>query len=324
MKLALITGSAGFIGTNLCKKLLSQNYAIIGIDNFSSSEQWKSKLFENNDNYEFIEGDINHSILDILGHSRLLKKLNTIDEIYNLACPASPPRYRELSLETINVCTTGTKNVLEVAKRYNARLLHASTSEVYGDPLEHPQKETYRGNVNTIGARSCYDEGKRIAETICYEYRRLFDLDIKIVRIFNTYGPYMDPLDGRVITNFIHQALGGTDITVYGDGLQTRSFQYIDDLLTAFEKLMNQAKNVMGPVNIGNPNEFTVVELAKEIVKLTNSSSKIVKIPPTEEYVDDPKVRKPDIRLAQNLLKWYPEVQLREGLLKTLEYYIHL
>lgn len=324
MKLALITGSSGFIGTNLAQKLLKQDYAIIGIDNFSSSENWKSEIYSNNDNYEFINADITGLTMNELSNSKLLQEFNTIDEIYNLACPASPPRYRDLSLETIDVCTNGLKNVLEIAKIYDSKMLHASTSEIYGDPLEHPQKESYRGNVNTIGARSCYDEGKRIAETICYEYKRLFDLDIKVVRIFNTYGPYMDPLDGRVITNFIRQALSNEDITVYGDGQQTRSFQYIDDLLSGFEKFMDLPKDIMGPINLGNPEEFTVLELAKLVVELTSSSSKIIKIKPKEEYFDDPKVRKPDIGLAQKLLKWYPKIQLHKGLLKTIEYYKNL
>src|SRR5260221_1638001 len=207
MKLIIVTGSAGFIGTNLVKKLLKEGNSVIGIDNFYSSEKWKAELFKDNENYEFIEHDITNDLIKIVEKSKLFSKYKKVDEIYNLACPASPPRYINLSLETIKVNVDGTINVLELAKKYNSVILHTSTSEVYGDPMVHPQPESYRGNVSTVGPRSCYDEGKRMSETICYEYKRLFDVNVKIVRIFNTYGPYMDPEDGRVITNFILQAL---------------------------------------------------------------------------------------------------------------------
>jgi UDP-glucuronate decarboxylase len=325
MRVNLITGSAGFIGTNLTKHLLEQGEVVIGLDNFSSSEEWKSRLFEENENYEFFEHDTVQDFEEVLAKSELLKKYGKIDRIYNLACPASPPRYINISLETIDVCTIGVRNALNVAKKYNSTILQASTSEVYGDPLVHPQIETYRGNVNTVGPRSCYDEGKRMAETICYEYKRLFDTKIKIVRIFNTYGPYMDPSDGRVITNFVLQALLGKNLTVYDEGQQTRSFQYIDDLINGFQKFMDTEESFMGPVNLGNPVEFTIFELAEIVLSKVNNGSQIekIKMDPNDPYDkrNDPQQRKPDISLAKEKLGWEPVIPLAQGLDKAIEYY---
>lgn len=324
MKLAVVTGSAGFIGTNLVKSLLEQGYGVIGIDNFYSSEEWKAELFNQNPNYEFINHDIVDPLDTVIENSTLFKRFNKIDEIYNLACPASPPRYINLSLETIKINTTGVFNVLDLAKKYNSKVLHTSTSEVYGDPLVHPQIETYRGNVNTVGPRSCYDEGKRISETICYEYKRLFNTRVKIVRIFNTYGPYMDPNDGRVVTNFINQALKGENLTIYEEGKQTRSFQYIDDLIDGFFKFMETEDEFYGPVNLGNPDEFTIKELAEVVLELIDSKSKIdyIRMDENNPYKSshDPKQRKPDIALAKNRLDWEPKVKLKEGLMQTIEY----
>ncbi len=325
MKLIIVTGSAGFIGTNLVKKLLKEGNSVIGIDNFYSSEKWKAELFKDNENYEFIEHDITNDLIKIVEKSKLFSKYKKVDEIYNLACPASPPRYINLSLETIKVNVDGTINVLGLAKKYNSVILHTSTSEVYGDPMVHPQPESYRGNVSTVGPRSCYDEGKRMSETICYEYKRLFDVNVKIVRIFNTYGPYMDPEDGRVITNFILQALKGDDLTIYGDGKQTRSFQYIDDLLAGFEKYIATDPGFYGPMNIGNPDEFTVKELGEILLKKIETKSKLnfLEMDSNNPYQKkhDPQQRKPDITLAREMLKWEPKIKLNEGLDKTIEYY---
>ncbi len=325
MRINLITGSTGFIGTNLTKYLLEQGEVVIGIDNFSSSEKWKAELFKDNPNYEFIEHDIVKDLHPVLDNSKLLKQHGKIDRIFNLACPASPPRYIGVSIATMDVCTIGVKNVLELAKEYNATILQASTSEVYGDPLVHPQVETYRGNVNTVGPRSCYDEGKRMGETYCYEFNRLFGVKVKIVRIFNTYGPYMDPDDGRVITNFILQAQAGKDLTIYGDGKQTRSFQYIDDLIQGFMKFMETEDDFIGPVNLGNPGEFTILELAEMILKKIESKSKlqIVKLNPNDPYdkKHDPQQRKPDITVAQEKLGWTPTIKLENGLDRTINYY---
>lgn len=318
IKTVLITGAAGFIGTNLTKRLLAQNVKVIAVDNFSASDNSKLKDFLDNPNFEFIEHDIVNELESVLSKSSLLSSNSKITEVYNLACPASPPRYSKLPIETIRVNTEGMLNVLEIAKKYDATLLHTSTSEVYGDPEVHPQVETYRGNVNTVGPRSCYDEGKRISETICYEYHKNFGTKVKITRLFNTYGPYMDKDDGRVVTNFIDQALNNVDITIYGSGEQTRSFQYIDDLLNAFEKVMQTKDDFIGPINLGNPGEFTMIELAQKVINFTNSKSKLVFKPLP---VDDPKKRKPDITLARKLLDWEPKVKLEEGLKKTIEYF---
>lgn len=316
-KLNLITGATGFIGTNLSKLLLEQGDQVIGIDNFSSSSNSRLQEFQKYDNFEFIEADITSDTETYLKQAKLLKD-NKIDRIYNLACPASPLQYARLPLETIAVCTTGLTHMLKLAGEHDAQILQASTSEVYGDPDISPQPESYRGNVNTIGPRSCYDEGKRMGETICYEYKRLFKTKIKLIRIFNTYGPFMEIGDGRVISNFIVQALQNQDITIYGTGEQTRSFQYITDLISGITKFMETAPEEMGPVNIGNPNEFTIKELAEIVIEMTGSSSKISYKPLPQ---DDPLQRRPDISKAQKLLKWEPKVQLKEGLTKTIEYF---
>lgn len=318
-KIALITGSAGFIGTNLVKKLLSEKFKVVAVDNFSAAEKWKADLFKKNDSYDFIELDITApDFVHKINSSKFLKEGGKIEEIYNLACPASPPRYANLALETIAASTTGLIQVLELARAHGAKVLHTSTSEVYGDPLVHPQTEDYRGNVNTVGPRSCYDEAKRISETICYEYQRLHAVEIKLVRIFNTYGPYMDVQDGRVITNFINQALNNEDITIYGQGEQTRSFQFITDLLDGFEKAMQTGTDFFGPVNLGNPGEFTIKQLAEKVLTMIPTKSKIVYKPLPQ---DDPKVRKPDITKAREMLGWEPKVNLEEGLAATIEYY---
>ncbi len=314
-KTVLITGSAGFIGTNLTKWHLANGDKVIGIDNFSSADKWKSSLHSKNKNYKFLNLDISKSFSDEV---KMLSG-ETIDYIYNLACPASPPRYQALPLETIAVNTLGIINVLDLALDTGAKVLQASTSEVYGDPLEHPQKETYRGNVNTVGPRSCYDEGKRIAETICYEYKKK-GVDIKIARFFNTYGPFMDPDDGRVVTNFILQSINNKNITIFGKGSQTRSFQYIDDLITAITTFIS-IDNLFGPLNIGNPGEFTILELAEIVLELTKSKSKLVF---KDLPADDPLQRRPDITEAKEKLSWVPKVQLKEGLKKTINYFKNL
>jgi UDP-glucuronate decarboxylase len=248
-----------------------------------------------------------------------MREVGGIGVLYNLACIASPPRYKEKSLETIRTSTVGVVNMLELAKQYDCPVFQASTSEVYGDPERHPQSEDYWGNVNTMGPRSCYDESKRLAETCCYEYHRLFGVQVKVGRIFNTYGPYMDPADGRVVSNFINQALRGEDLTVYGDGSHTRSFQYINDLLAGIGALMDSDKDFIGPVNLGNPGEFTVLELAERVLSLVpNSGSQVVHLP---EDVGDPKVRRPDICLAREKLGWEPRIGLGEGLKKTVAYF---
>jgi len=262
-----------------------------------------------NKNFQFI----NHNIIEPL----IIEE--KIDEIYNLACPASPPHYQKDPLFTINTCYIGMINMLELAKKKNCKILQASTSEIYGDPLEHPQKETYWGHVNCFGIRSCYDEGKRSAETLCYNYINLFNIDVKIIRIFNTYGPWMDKNDGRVVTNFINQAIYNEDITIYGDGSQTRSFQYIDDLIEAMIKVMKTDSSFHGPINLGNPHEFTIKELAEIILDLIkDSKSKIIY---EDLPKDDPCKRKPDINLANKIINWEPQIQLSEGLKKTIDYF---
>ena len=317
-KLIFVTGAGGFIGINLIQELLKSGNKVIAVDNFCSADIHKSDQFSTNANYELIQADICDNIEKQLTHSHLLQQNGKIDEIYNMACPASPPRYLKLPLETINTCTIGIKNILEIARKYNAKFLQASTSEIYGDPLEHPQSESYRGNVNTIGPRSCYDEGKRIAETICFEYRKNYNLDVKIARIFNTYGPFMDPNDGRVISNFINQAIHDKDLTIYGTGNQTRSFQYVTDLIAGLMKLMSTKNDFFGPVNLGNPNEFTMKELAEIILSMVDTKSKIIF---TDLPIDDPRQRKPDITIAMKDLNWKPIIELREGLGKTIEYF---
>ena len=306
-KTALVTGGAGFIGSHLCKYLLESEYYVICIDNlFTGSIHNISELLTN-PNFEFIEHDI------IKPFYR-----NKIDEIYNLACPASPIHYKKNPIKTIKTCTIGTINMLGLAKKNNAKILQASTSEVYGDPNLHPQNESYFGNVNPIGPRSCYDEGKRCSESLFMDYHREHNLRIKIGRIFNTYGPNMAINDGRVVSNFIFQALKNKDITIYGDGTQTRSFQYIEDLVISLFKLMKSENNFLGPVNLGNPNEISIYNLASKIIDLTDSDSKVVFL---NLPIDDPKRRNPDISLAKEKLDWSPTIGLDYGLKKTIEYF---
>lgn len=315
MKTILITGGTGFIGTNLCIRLLGEGNRIICVDNnYTGRLENIAPLFDN-PLFTFIEHDI----------CTPLKIETKVDQIYNLACPASPSAYQGAhAIQTTKTCVFGAINMLELAKEYHAAILQASTSEVYGDPLVHPQAETYRGNVNPIGIRACYDEGKRCAESLFFDYHRQEAVDIKVVRIFNTYGPYMNPNDGRVISNFICQALLGKDITLYGDGSQTRSFCYVDDLIELIIRVMNSGKDFTGPVNTGNPGEFTIKELAELIIKKIQSNSKIIcKALPA----DDPTQRRPDITLAKTKIHWEPSVKLNEGLDKTIEYFktqIHL
>lgn len=306
MKTILITGGAGFLGSNLCEKLLKQDNKVICVDNLYTGKEKNIEYLSNNPNFKFIKHDVINP-LEIEEH---------IDEIYNLACPASPPFYQADPIGTTKTCVFGIINMLELAKKNNAKILQASTSEVYGEPEVHPQVETYRGNVNPIGIRSCYDEGKRAAESLMFDYHRLYNIDIKVIRIFNTYGPKMNPDDGRVVSNFIVQALRGEDITVYGDGTQTRSFCYVDDLLEGMVRLMNS--NLTGPVNIGNPGEFTMLELANKVIQFTNSTSKIVHRPIPS---DDPTRRRPNISLAKEELHWEPLINLDCGLKQTIEYF---
>lgn len=306
MKKILVTGGAGFIGSHLCKKLIEQGNDVICIDNyFTGTKENIAELF-NNPYFEAIRHDICFPLYV------------EVDEIYNLACPASPIHYQHDPVQTTKTTVHGAINMLGLAKRVNARILQASTSEVYGDPAEHPQKEDYWGNVNPIGPRSCYDEGKRCAETLFFDYQRQHDLDIKVIRIFNTYGPNMHPNDGRVVSNFIVQALSNQDITVYGNGEQTRSFCYVDDLIDGMIKMMSSAKGIYGPTNLGNPIEYKIIELAEMIIKLTNSKSKIInKNLPT----DDPVRRKPDISKAKKDINWEPNIDVTDGLKKTIDYF---
>lgn len=309
MKNILVTGGTGFLGSNLCHRLINEGNRVICVDNNYTGRLENVKDLLNNPNFEFIEHDICAPLL--------LNK--QIDQIYNLACPASPPAYQgSYAIKTTKTCVLGAINMLDMAKRHNATILQTSTSEVYGDPLVHPQVETYRGNVNPIGIRACYDEGKRCAESLFFDYHRHEGVDIKVIRIFNTYGPNMDPNDGRVVSNFICQALTGKDITIYGDGSQTRSFCYVDDLIEAMVRMMNSPKGFTGPVNTGNPGEFTIRELAEKIIAKINTTSKIIyKSLPS----DDPTQRKPDITLAKSVLGWEPQVKLDEGLDKTIPYF---
>ena len=301
----LVTGGAGFIGSHLCDKLLEYGNDVICVDNFFTGTKDNILHLISNPRFELIRHDITQPIL------------LEVDHIYHFACPASPVHYQYNPVKTIKTSVMGTINMLGLAKRVKARILLASTSEVYGDPKIHPQTEDYWGNVNPIGIRSCYDEGKRVAETLMMDYHRQNKVDIKIVRIFNTYGPRMALNDGRVVSNFIIQALKGEDITVYGDGQQTRSFQFIDDLVDGVLKMMNK-ENFIGPVNIGNPNEFTMLELAEEILSITKSKSKIAFDPLP---ADDPTQRKPSIQLAKNTFGWKPRIQLKEGLHKTIDHF---
>lgn len=305
----LVTGGAGFIGSNLCKRLIAEGQKVIALDNFYTGRKSNLKDIINHPNFSIIEHDITYPI-----------NLNQdIFQIYNAACPASPPAYQGIhSIETTKTCVHGAINVLELAKKKHATVLQFSTSEVYGDPLVHPQTEEYRGNVNPNGIRSCYDEGKRVAESLFFDYHRLYNIPIKVIRIFNTYGPLMDPKDGRVVSNFICQALRGEDLTLYGEGNQTRSFCYVDDLLDGIISMMNSSSDFTGPVNLGNPAEFTVKQLAAMVLELTNSKSEIVYKPLPQ---DDPKLRRPDISKAIKELGYKPHISLREGLIKTIPYF---
>ncbi|MDR2869761.1 MAG: SDR family oxidoreductase [Deferribacteraceae bacterium] len=309
MKTILITGGTGFLGSNLCIRLINEGHKVICVDNNYTGTLDNVASIKSHPNFTFIEHDITQPLnIDA-----------SIDQIYNLACPASPVHYQhKAALATINTCVQGAINMLELAKAKGARILQTSTSEVYGEPLEHPQTESYRGNVNPIGIRACYDEGKRLAETLFFEYYRNFNLDIKVVRIFNTYGPNMNPDDGRVVSNFICQAIRGTDITMYGDGSQTRSFCYVDDLIEVIVRMMNSQSGFTGPVNIGNPVEFTIKELAEKVIAMTGTKSKLIHEPLPQ---DDPTQRRPDISLAKAKLGWEPKVALAEGLAKTIEYF---
>lgn len=306
MKRILVTGGAGFIGSHLCSRLVNEGHEVICLDNFFTGSKVNVNHLIGNPRFELVRHDVINPY-----HAE-------IDEIYNLACPASPVHYQFNAIKTIKTSVMGAINMLGLAKRMNAKILQASTSEVYGDPAVHPQDESYWGNVNPIGIRSCYDEGKRCAEALFMDYHRQNKVKIKIVRIFNTYGPNMHPNDGRVVSNFITQALEDKEITLYGNGLQTRSFQYIDDLVEGMIRMMNTDNNIIGPVNIGNPDEFTIKELADRIVALTDSSSKFIyeRLPE-----DDPKQRQPDITYAMQLLGWSPKIKLDEGLINTISYF---
>ena len=306
MKKILVTGGACFIGSHLCDRLLREGNDVICLDNYFTGSKDNIRHLLGNDHFELVRHDVINPY-----HAE-------VDEIYNLACPASPPHYQYNPIKTIKTSVMGAINMLGLAKRTRAKILQASTSEVYGDPAIHPQVESYWGNVNPIGIRSCYDEGKRCAETLFMDYHRQNGVRIKIIRIFNTYGPRMNPNDGRVVSNFIVQALKGEDITIYGDGTQTRSFQYVDDLIEVMIRMMATRDDFIGPVNTGNPGEFTMLELAQKIIELTGSRSKIVYRPLPG---DDPKQRKPDITLAKEKLDWEPKIRLEEGLKRTIAYF---
>lgn len=307
MKRILVTGGAGFIGSNLCARLLDEGDDIICLDNFFTGSKDNIKKFIGNNRFELVSHDITKEYFA------------EVDQIYNLACPASPPHYQYNAIKTIKTSVLGIINMLGLAKRCKATILQASTSEVYGDPKIHPQTEDYWGNVNPIGIRSCYDEGKRCAETLMMDYHRQNNVDTKIVRIFNTYGPNMAQNDGRVVSNFILQALKNEDITIYGDGSQTRSFCYVDDLIEGLIRMMNS--KLVGPVNLGNPSERTILDFAKLIIKLTNSKSQIIYKPLPS---DDPTQRQPDISLAKKELDWEPKIDIEEGLMKTINYFKEL
>ena len=302
----LVTGGAGFIGSHLCEKLIDKGYEVLCVDNFFTGARAN------------VSHLLDHKTFELLRHDVTFPLFVEVDQIYNLACPASPVHYQFDPVQTTKTSVHGAINMLGLAKRTRARILQASTSEVYGDPSVHPQEESYWGNVNPIGPRSCYDEGKRCAETLFFDYHRQHALDIKVARIFNTYGPRMHPNDGRVVSNFIVQALKGEDITLYGDGAQTRSFCYVDDLVDGLIRLMESGDGVTGPINLGNPGEFTIRELAEYVLDLTGSNSKLVNKPLPQ---DDPRQRQPDITRAKSQLNWGPTIQLREGLDKTIAYF---
>ena len=308
-KQILITGGAGFIGSHLCENLLEDGNNVLCVDNFFTGDKRNISHLLENHQFELMRHDVTFPLYV------------EVNQIYNMACPASPIHYQYDPVQTTKTSVHGAINMLGLAKRLDARIFQASTSEVYGDPTQHPQKESYWGNVNPIGSRSCYDEGKRCAETLFFDYFRQHNLHIKVGRIFNTYGPRMRPDDGRVISNFIVQTLQGKDITIYGDGSQTRSFCYVDDLIEAIIKLMNSEKGFTGPVNLGNPCEFSILELAEIIIDLTNSKSKLIF---NDLPQDDPKQRQPDITLAKEKLNWEPKIQLKEGLTKTIKYFYEI
>lgn len=305
-KRVLVTGGAGFLGSYLCETLLEDGHDVICLDNYFTGSKDNIAHLMDNHYFELVRHDITHPFFA------------EVDEIYNLACPASPVHYQHNGIKTIKTSVMGAINMLGLAKRINARILQASTSEVYGDPKVHPQTEDYWGNVNPLGIRSCYDEGKRCAESLFMNYHDQNEVDIKIMRIFNTYGPRMNPNDGRVVSNFIVQALHNRDITIYGDGSQTRSFCYRDDLIRGMKALMKSRNGFVGPVNIGNPTEFTIKQLAELVIEMTDSTSKIIYLPKPQ---DDPMQRQPDITLAKKELNWEPQIQLKEGLTHTIEYF---
>lgn len=307
-KRVLVTGGTGMIGSHLCERLLQEGHQVLCLDNLYSSSSDNIKHLMDHPNFYFIEHDVQEPFDPEI----------QLEEIYNLACPASPVQYQRDPIKTIKTNFFGALHMLELARKYDARIFQASTSEVYGDPLEHPQKETYWGHVNPIGIRSCYDEGKRVAETLFFDFHRQYGVKIKVGRIFNTYGPRMSAGDGRVVSNFIVQALQGQPITIYGDGSQTRSFCYIDDLIDAIEALMKSPEEFTGPVNLGNPDEFTVQKLAEMIVELTGTNCELAFKPLPQ---DDPRQRRPDISLAKKMLNWEPRVSLKEGLVKTINYF---
>ncbi len=302
----LISGGAGFIGSHLCDRLIEKGHEVLCVDNFFTGARANVVHLLDSKNFELLRHDVTFPLFV------------EVDQIYNMACPASPIHYQFDPVQTTKTSVHGAINMLGLAKRTKSRILQASTSEVYGDPTVHPQEESYWGNVNPIGPRSCYDEGKRCAETLFFDYHRQHKLDIKIARIFNTYGPRMHPNDGRVVSNFIMQALRGDDITLYGDGQQTRSFCYVDDLVEGLIRLMESPEGVTGPINLGNPGEFTIKELAEHVIDLTGSSSKMIHEPLPQ---DDPKQRQPDISRAKTTLDWEPTIELREGLTKTIAYF---
>ena len=307
LKRILVTGGAGFLGSHLCDRLVKSGHDVVCLDNFFTSQKSNVEHLLDCRNFELIRHDVTEPIV------------LEVDEIFNLACPAAPGHYQYNPIKTIKTSVLGTINMLGLAKRVHARILHASTSEVYGDPSVHPQPESYRGNVNPIGPRACYDEGKRAAETLMFDYHRQNKVDIKVIRIFNTYGPRMHPYDGRVVSNFIRQALAGETITLYGDGSQSRSFCFVDDLIDGMLAMMNSRDGFTGPVNLGNPTEFTIRELAEVIVELSGSSSHIEQSRELPE--DDPLQRKPDISLAKHELDWEPSIHLRQGIEKTIEFF---
>jgi len=305
-KKVLVTGGAGFLGSHLCERLLLEGNEVVCLDNYFTGQK------------QNIVHLLGNPFFEVIRHDVTMPFFIEVDEIYNLACPASPIHYQYNAIKTVKTSVMGAINMLGLAKRIKARILQASTSEVYGDPDIHPQPESYWGHVNPIGTRACYDEGKRVAETLFVNYHKQNNVRIKIIRIFNTYGPRMHPQDGRVVSNFIVQALKGEDITIYGDGSQSRSFQYVDDLIEGMIRMMNSREEFTGPVNIGNPNEFTIKELAEKVIQLTNSKSSLIYLPLPS---DDPLQRQPNIELARKELEWVPGIQLEEGLKNTIKYF---